>query len=571
MPSIKPKKIIFTGQSKITLALVNVVNWLLDNGGSGGSGITPNPSGTATDNLVKAEIDGTIYAIQDSDAVHTADVGTAAAKDVPASGDASSTEVVMGNDSRLTDARNAADVYAWAKAATKPSYTASEVGAIPSTDKGANNGVASLDSSGKVPSSQLPSYVDDVVEGYYDSTTDRFYEESTFETVIPPVDGKSWVDVSTNKSYRWTGSVYTRVDEGVQLGTTHSTAAYGDEGATAYAHATESGKISTAVASGLYKIAATAEGHVAGLTQVQKNDLTALGVADASDLDDKADNVSVNAKVPSGYGAYGIPKFSQYTGISTDLENLPDVVDDISEALYDSINAHGDLFSSISAQSKGTYYNQTYDSSLHEFDAITVETDKTSVYMAGDINTKLSTAINDHADLIGKLRVEKTLAEFNALTPAEQDDPEIVYYIPDKPSLGYPVQDDGTATDLTDGALATGRTIENWENSKHGYVDGSVGSGAGWTLFKQGSLRVLNLMNYSGATGSITIPVGHRPKSDNNTRESQIEGLGWSQTNKITVSVAVNAASGSVGCINVSTGGVIAFANVRATVVWSVD
>ena len=55
-------------------------------------------------------------------------LGTAAAKDVASSGDASSTEVVMGNDSRLTDARDAADVYSWAKAETKPTYTASEVG-----------------------------------------------------------------------------------------------------------------------------------------------------------------------------------------------------------------------------------------------------------------------------------------------------------------------------------------------------------------------------------------------------------------------------------------------------------
>lgn len=37
---------------------------------------------------------------------------------------------VKGTDSRLTDARNAKDVYAWAKASTKPSYTASEVGAV---------------------------------------------------------------------------------------------------------------------------------------------------------------------------------------------------------------------------------------------------------------------------------------------------------------------------------------------------------------------------------------------------------------------------------------------------------
>ena len=59
--------------------------------------------------------------------------GTAADKNVPVSGNASTTEVVMGNDTRLTDARNAADVYEWAKASTKPTYTAQEVGALPST------------------------------------------------------------------------------------------------------------------------------------------------------------------------------------------------------------------------------------------------------------------------------------------------------------------------------------------------------------------------------------------------------------------------------------------------------
>jgi len=61
------------------------------------------------------------------DLSNTPTLGTAAAKDIPASGNASTTQVVMGNDTRLTDARNAADVSAWAKAANKPSYTASEI------------------------------------------------------------------------------------------------------------------------------------------------------------------------------------------------------------------------------------------------------------------------------------------------------------------------------------------------------------------------------------------------------------------------------------------------------------
>lgn len=133
---------------------------------------------------------------------------------------------------------------------------------------GSANGVAELDTNGKVPAAQLPSFVDDVVEGYYDTVTDRFYQESTYETVITPVDGKSWVDVLTNKSYRWTGSVYTRVDEGVQLGETSSTAYRGDRGKTAYDHASDSNKIASAQTLGMYKIAVTAEGHISAVEAV---------------------------------------------------------------------------------------------------------------------------------------------------------------------------------------------------------------------------------------------------------------------------------------------------------------
>ena len=55
-------------------------------------------------------------------------LGTASSKDVASSGNASATQVVIGNDTRLSDARKASDVYAWAKASSKPSYTKSEIG-----------------------------------------------------------------------------------------------------------------------------------------------------------------------------------------------------------------------------------------------------------------------------------------------------------------------------------------------------------------------------------------------------------------------------------------------------------
>lgn len=68
---------------------------------------------------------------------------------------------------------------------------------IPETDKGAPNGVATLDHDGKVPATQLPSYVDDVLE--FDTLTD-------FPN--PGEKGKIYVAKDTNRSYRWSGSNY---------------------------------------------------------------------------------------------------------------------------------------------------------------------------------------------------------------------------------------------------------------------------------------------------------------------------------------------------------------------------
>lgn len=67
-------------------------------------------------------------------------------------------------------------------------------------NKGVNNGYASLDGGGKVPSSQLPSYVDDVIEVSSYGTL-----PTTGET------GKIYITLDTNKIYRWSGSVYVEV------------------------------------------------------------------------------------------------------------------------------------------------------------------------------------------------------------------------------------------------------------------------------------------------------------------------------------------------------------------------
>jgi hypothetical protein len=75
--------------------------------------------------------------------------------------------------------------------------------AINTNQKGAVNGVASLGSDGKVPSDQLPSYVDDVVEA---TTLANF--PTTGET------SKIYVALDTNKAYRWSGTVYVYITSG---------------------------------------------------------------------------------------------------------------------------------------------------------------------------------------------------------------------------------------------------------------------------------------------------------------------------------------------------------------------
>lgn len=96
------------------------------------------------------------------------------------------------------------------------------------------NGIASLDENGKVPSAQLPSYVDDVIEGYL--SEGKFYKEGAHTTEITGESGKIYVDLTSSKTYRWSGTAYAVISETIALGETSSTAYRGDRGKTAYDH-----------------------------------------------------------------------------------------------------------------------------------------------------------------------------------------------------------------------------------------------------------------------------------------------------------------------------------------------
>lgn len=87
------------------------------------------------------------------------------------------------------------------------------------TEMGVANGVATLGADGKVPSGQLPSYVDDVLE--YEKKTSF---PSAGET------GKIYVAKDTNLTYRWSGTAYVEISASLALGETSSTAYGGDKG-----------------------------------------------------------------------------------------------------------------------------------------------------------------------------------------------------------------------------------------------------------------------------------------------------------------------------------------------------
>ena len=226
---------------------------------------------------------------------------------------------------------------------------------------------------GKVPASQLPSFVDDVLEGTL----------ATFPAAGE--SGKIYVDTTTNKSYRWSGSQYAEIAGGVALGETSATAFRGDHGKTAYDHsqnndihvtaaeksawngkaagththaqseitgletalsekaatshshdnattsaagymsASDKSKLDgiatgankythpayTAKGSGLYKVTVDATGHISAATAVTKSDITALGIP-AEDT-----NTTYSAASTSAAGLMSADDKVKLNGIAT--------------------------------------------------------------------------------------------------------------------------------------------------------------------------------------------------------------------------------------------------------------
>lgn len=151
---------------------------------------------------------------------------------------------------------------------------------------------------GVIDAKNLPSFVDDVIEGYYSSS--KFYKtrgsDGAYATEITGESGKIYVNLNDNKTYRWSGSAFVVISETIALGETSTTAYQGDRGKIAYDHASAHG---SAFASGLYKITTNAAGHVTAATAVVRADITSLGIP-GQDTVYTHPTTSGNKHIPSG-------------------------------------------------------------------------------------------------------------------------------------------------------------------------------------------------------------------------------------------------------------------------------
>lgn len=158
----------------------------------------------------------------------------------------------------------------------------------PDTLVGAANGLVPLDENVLIPSRYLPSFVDDVLEGYagykVNDKIEHFYNDANRSQIITdntgvPADRQSskiYYDFATNNIYRWSGegSGYIMIPESLALGSTENTAFNGAQGMVAYNHAIAKGN---QYSQKFYKIGTNAEGHVTSVTEVGWDDLKRLG------------------------------------------------------------------------------------------------------------------------------------------------------------------------------------------------------------------------------------------------------------------------------------------------------
>jgi hypothetical protein len=178
---------------------------------------TNNDNTAVFNNITAAQV----AAMIDAGTSATADALTTA-RNITATGDASWTVSFDGSgnvSAALTLANSGAAAGEYSNITVDAKGRVTSIRAINGADigRGAANGVASLDGAGLVPATQLPSYVDDVIEvDAYDKLPGEVNDPGTNGVASA---GKIYVVVEggTTSIYRWSGTTYIEIPTGVGL------------------------------------------------------------------------------------------------------------------------------------------------------------------------------------------------------------------------------------------------------------------------------------------------------------------------------------------------------------------
>lgn len=258
--------------------------------------------------------------------------------------------------------------------------------------KGVAGGVAELDNTGKVPASQLPAFVDDVLE---------FANKAAFPATGEK--GKIYVATDTNLTYRWSGTSYIEISQSLALGETASTAYPGDKGAQAYTHSvTNKG---SAFSSGLYKITTNSEGHVTGAIPVQKNDITALGIAGSdTTYEDATQSASGLMSATDKTKLDNLASVAS-SGSYNDLDDKPNIPTKVSELTNDKNYLVAETDPTVPAHVKAiTEANITSWNSKSDFSG-----DYVDLSNKPTIPTKVSELTNDKGYITGYTETDPTV------------------------------------------------------------------------------------------------------------------------------------------------------------------
>lgn len=257
--------------------------------------------------------------------------------------------------------------------------------------KGQPNGFASLDSKGLIPSSQLPAYVDDVIE------------VATFDE-LPEVGeaGKIYVTLDTNLTYRWSGTRYIEISQSLALGETSSTAYAGDKG-----------KVTTDIV--------TSIGTRVGLTTIVPSDtavqINSMGI-ERDDLDSRFNRRIVSLDIQSATTTKaGVMSAADKTKLN-DLKTQEGITADIS-AVQSNLTTHitnkQNPHSVTKAQVGLGNVDNTSDADKPVSTAVQTELDKKTNSAITDIDFANSTA--DDAIMTVDLANGITTSEKNVTLP----------------------------------------------------------------------------------------------------------------------------------------------------------